>query len=72
MTITVLVHPVHGAKIATLEAEVEHDLKLGWTIQSDKEHPEQEKSEPSTPPRRKKTTGEAPVPTPSFLTVPKE
>lgn len=28
----VLVHPVHGAKVATLEAEMEHDLKEGWVV----------------------------------------
>ena len=27
----VLVHPVHGAKVATNEQEIEHDEKLGWT-----------------------------------------
>ena len=26
----VLVHPVHGAKVATNEQEIEHDEKLGW------------------------------------------
>ena len=29
MNIT-LVHPVHGAKVATMEAEVEADEKNGW------------------------------------------
>ena len=27
----VLVHPVHGAKIATQQAELEQDVKNGWT-----------------------------------------
>ena len=27
----VLVHPVHGAKIATHDDEISHDEKLGWT-----------------------------------------
>ena len=27
----VLVHPVHGAKVATHEDEISHDEKLGWT-----------------------------------------
>lgn len=27
----VLVHPIHGAKIATLQAELEQDVKNGWT-----------------------------------------
>ena len=26
-----LVHPVHGSKIALSEGEVEHDAKFGWT-----------------------------------------
>ena len=27
----VLVHPVHGAKVATNELEMEQDVKNGWT-----------------------------------------
>ena len=30
MNIT-LVHPVHGAKVATMELEAEYDEKNGWT-----------------------------------------
>ena len=30
MNIT-LVHPIHGAKVATMELEVEQDEKNGWT-----------------------------------------
>jgi hypothetical protein len=30
MNIT-LVHPVHGAKVATMELEIERDEKNGWT-----------------------------------------
>ena len=26
-----LVHPIHGAKVATMEVEVEQDEKNGWT-----------------------------------------
>jgi hypothetical protein len=26
-----LVHPIHGAKVATIEAEVEADEKNGWS-----------------------------------------
>jgi hypothetical protein len=26
-----LVHPIHGAKVATIEAEVEADEQNGWT-----------------------------------------
>lgn len=25
-----LIHPIHGTKIASLDAEVEHDEKFGW------------------------------------------
>ena len=28
---TTLVHPVHGAKVATMELEAEADEKNGWT-----------------------------------------
>jgi hypothetical protein len=31
MTNVVLVHPVHGAKVATNETEIEMDEKNGWT-----------------------------------------
>jgi len=27
----VLIHPVHGAKVATMELEIEMDEKNGWT-----------------------------------------
>ena len=27
----VLIHPVHGAKVATMELEIEADEKNGWT-----------------------------------------
>ena len=27
----ILVHPVHGAKVATMELEIEADEKNGWT-----------------------------------------
>lgn len=40
----VLSHPVHGAKIATLEAELEADLRNGWAIVP--EFVKIEKSEP--------------------------
>lgn len=30
MNIT-LIHPVHGAKVATMELEIEADEKKGWT-----------------------------------------
>ena len=31
MPIIYLKHPIHGAKIATIEAEAEHDEEQGWT-----------------------------------------
>jgi hypothetical protein len=31
MAAIVLVHPVHGAKVATSEQEVEYDSLSGWT-----------------------------------------
>ena len=30
MAITYLRHPQHGTKVASMEAEVEHDCKHGW------------------------------------------
>lgn len=27
-----LKHPIHGAKVATMEAEVEADVKNGWKV----------------------------------------
>jgi hypothetical protein len=27
----VLIHPIHGAKVATMELEIEMDEKNGWT-----------------------------------------
>ena len=30
MAITYLRHPQHGTKVASMEAEVEHDYKHGW------------------------------------------
>jgi hypothetical protein len=30
--ITYLKHPVHGTKVATLEAEVEADKEKGWVV----------------------------------------
>lgn len=27
----VLVHPIHGAKIATMQAELDRDVENGWT-----------------------------------------
>ena len=59
MNIT-LVHPIHGAKVATMELEVEADEKNGWT----RYNPDTP-SEPEAAPvnvlevkRRRKTTAE--------------
>lgn len=30
MTIIYLKHPIHGAKVATIELEAEHDEQNGW------------------------------------------
>jgi len=30
MAITYLRHPKHGAKVASMEAEIEYDFKNGW------------------------------------------
>ena len=38
----VLIHPVHGAKVATMELEIEADEKNGWT----RYNPEAPTSEP--------------------------
>jgi hypothetical protein len=37
-----LTHPVHGTKIASLDAEVEHDEKFGWTRYNPDQSPESE------------------------------
>jgi hypothetical protein len=59
MNIT-LTHPIHGAKIATMELEVEMDEQNGWTRYNPDTH-----SEPEAAPvnvlevkRRRKTTAE--------------
>ena len=31
MPIIYMKHPIHGAKVATMEAEAEHDETHGWT-----------------------------------------
>jgi hypothetical protein len=31
MPIIYLKHPIHGTKVATIDAEVEHDEAQGWT-----------------------------------------
>ena len=41
-----LTHPVHGTKIASLDAEVEHDEKFGWKRYNPDELSEPESEEP--------------------------
>ena len=70
----VLVHPVHGAKVATNEQESEHDEKLGWT-RYNPDTPVEVAPEPvAEAPKRKYTRKvtqqpiEQPNEVPSFLT----
>ena len=32
MPITYLKHPIHGTKVATIDAEVEEDAQNGWVV----------------------------------------
>ena len=74
----VLVHPVHGAKVAINEQEIEHDEKLGWTRYNPDtpvEKPTEAAPEPvAEAPKRKYTRKvtqqpiEQPNEVPSFLT----
>jgi len=54
---TVLVHPVHGTKVATLEAEIEQDKKSGWKVRED-----QPRAEPPAPPAPQVNTLAGPGP----------
>ena len=70
----VLVHPVHGAKIATQQAELEQDVKNGWT-EYNPDTPVEVAPEPVVEaPKRKYTRKvteqpiEQPNEVPSFLT----
>ena len=70
----VLVHPTHGAKVATNELEMEQDVKNGWT-EYNPDTPVEVASEPVTEaPKRKYTRKvteqpiEQPNEVPSFLT----
>lgn len=58
----VLVHPVYGAKVATMPPELEQDLKNGW-VRYEPEAPKELKVR-----NRMKSTDE----TPAFLTPIKE
>ena len=69
----VLVHPVHGAKVAINELEMEQDVKNGWT-QYNPDTSAQEVAAPEEKPKRKiskKVTDqpvEQPNEVPDFLT----
>lgn len=75
MTNVVLVHPVHGAKVATNEVEIQMDEKLGWT-RYNPDTPAEVAPEPVVEaPKRNKLTRkvtqqpvEQPNEVPSFLT----
>jgi hypothetical protein len=61
MNIT-LTHPIHGAKIATMELEVEMDEQNGWTRYNPDTTSEPEEAAPVNVlevKRRRKTTAEA-------------
>ena len=56
-----LVHPVHGAKVATMELEVEMDERNGWTRYNPDTTSEPEEAAPVNVlevKRRRKTTAE--------------
>ena len=70
----VLVHPIHGAKVAINELEMEQDVKNGWT-EYNPDTPVEVAPEPVTEaPKRKYTRKvteqpiEQPKEVPSFLT----
>ena len=70
----VLVHPIHGAKVAINELEMEQDVKNGWT-EYNPDTPVEVASEPvAEAPKRKYTRKvteqpiEQPNEVPSFLT----
>jgi hypothetical protein len=56
-----LTHPIHGAKIATMESEVEMDERNGWTRYNPDTPSETEEAAPVNVlevKRRRKTTAE--------------
>jgi hypothetical protein len=56
-----LVHPIHGAKVATMELEAEMDEKNGWTRYNPDTTSEPEEAAPVNVlevKRRRKTTAE--------------
>jgi hypothetical protein len=40
MAVIYLTHPVHGAKVATLDLEADHDVQNGWSRYNPDEQPE--------------------------------
>lgn len=56
--ITYLKHPVHGTKVATLEAEVEADKEKGW-VEFDPANRDKEKEAPNNELRRRRRQGAA-------------
>ena len=64
----VLVHPIHGAKIATLQAELEQDVKNGWTeYNADTPKAATRKSKKDKPQVEETQPVEQPNGTPDFL-----
>lgn len=51
--ITYLKHPVHGTKVATLEAEVEADKEKGW-VEFDPANRDKEEEAPNNELRRRR------------------
>ena len=65
----VLVHPVHGAKIAICQAELEQDVKNGWT-EYNPDTPVEVAPEAEKPKRKRKVSDqpiEQPNEVPNFL-----
>jgi hypothetical protein len=49
MPMTYLIHPLHGTKIATHDAEVEADKQNGWRLRDESMLPEPEEQPPVEP-----------------------
>lgn len=52
--ITYLKHPVHGTKVATLEAEVEADKEKGWVVFDPANRDKEEEEAPNNELRRRR------------------
>jgi hypothetical protein len=63
----VLVHPTHGAKVATHEKELEDDEKNGWTRYNQPVADEVVPVKPKPVRKAKQTTIEQPNEVPDFL-----